>query len=632
MRTLKNKNDIRTIDVNLSNLTTRSLDDGSMQITGYGLLFNQASQPMPFIEYFDKDALDGLDLSNVLLLRSHDFNNILARADSKTLTVKVDDKGLYFSAILPDTTIGRDTYTDIQAGNLKGCSVGFKIASDDWSKNSNGQSIHEIHKLKSLTEISIVSLPAYTQTSVEVERSLEKFMKEGNQMNENDEKQQDPNSQNATDAENQQNKQPADNSSIDYDKLASLIANKLASKQTRDDSDDDSDSDDVDDEEDDAKNKSEMQPTDSDKKSDKAETAEEIPDPAEPQQETDKSEDSTDSSASAENTDNKKKEGNEMRDLNAEMNTSNTKDAFEKFLKTGEITRDLTGMSLENGQVLIPKDILPAEHEQHQFTRLGNLIRTISVKHTTGILPYFEEEDQTLSEHTEFTQTDPATAPTPKQIAWILKTYTGKYVFSQDLLSDSDYDWEQELASRLTDMRDNTDDVQIAKQLTGDVTAEKVTDLLDQIVETLDKKLKPQDSSASSIVLSQSAYAELDAMKDTMGRPLIQPDVTKATDGFIKGKAVIKLDDTLFPGAKFGDANMVITPLEKAVIKFKNNDITGQFLDTYDIWYKILGIYMRADYVQARKDLITWVSSSPKQATDSAKGNSNTGTQAGQNS
>ncbi|WP_310652685.1 HK97 family phage prohead protease, partial [Lactobacillus jensenii] len=88
------KCDVRSINLQLANLTTRDAENGSHKITGYGMLFNQPSVPMPFIEYIKPEALDGLDLSNVMLLRSHDFDQILARVDSGTLSVRVDDKGL----------------------------------------------------------------------------------------------------------------------------------------------------------------------------------------------------------------------------------------------------------------------------------------------------------------------------------------------------------------------------------------------------------------------------------------------------------------------------------------------------------------------------------------------------------
>lgn len=561
--------DVRTLT---TNLTTRSSDDNGMTVEGYAMLYDQPSVPMPFVEYIDRGALDNVDLSKVLLLYGHDLNSVLARSDAENLQLRADDKGLWFRATLPNTTLGRDTYTNVANGNLKGCSVGFKIGDDKWLQGNDGQVIHHIRSFDQLIEISITPIPAYTETSVDVQRSLEAFMKGDNEVE------------------------------IDYDKLADAVADKLEQRfaeQADVETTDEADKQDQDvekPEEPQKEEKPEEQPADD---SDSAEKDEK---PAE------KVEKRSEPHASIVTTDKKMKEGTEMRELHG-VNES-AKDQFAHFLKTGEVTRDNTtgGIGLSNGQVLIPQDILPAEHEQHQFPRLGNLVRQIAVKHTTGKLPVFQPGSGKLALHTELQSTANSTSPEITEILWNLKTYTGRYVFTRELMDDSDYNWEAELQARLIELRDNTEDNLIVTQLTSGVTAVKPTNLVDDLKLILDFKLKPYDSNAASIVLSQSAFAQLDQMKDSEGRPLVQPDVTLGTGNMILGKTVTVVDDTLFPNAKQGDVNIVVTPLQKAVIKFKANEITGQFLDTSDIWYKALGIYLREDVVQANKNVINWVS------------------------
>ena len=286
---------------------------------------------------------------------------------------------------------------------------------------------------------------------------------------------------------------------------------------------------------------------------------------------------------------------------------------FANFLKTGQVSDSIrrdNNIGLNAGSVIIPETILTPEHEQHQFPRLGSLVRTIKVSTTTGKLPVFQASSDKLSVHAEFQPSERHAAPEIKPINWDLKTYTGNYAFSQDLISDSSYNWQSELSSRLQELKDNTNDDLIINALTNGVTTKTATDLISDIKTALNVNLKPQDSQAASIVLSQSAFNELDQMTDKEGRPLVQPDVTKATGQSILGKTVIVVDDLLFPKAKAGDANIIVTPLQKAVINFQNNEITGQFIDSSDIWYKILGIYLREDVVQARKDLITLITSS----------------------
>ena len=568
--------DVRTLT---TDLTTRSSDDNGMTVEGYAMLYDQPSVPMPFVEYIDRGALDNVDLSKVLLLYGHDLNSVLARSDAENLQLRADDKGLWFRATLPDTTLGRDTYTNVANGNLKGCSVGFKIGDDKWLQGNDGQVIHHIRSFDQLIEISITPIPAYTETSVDVQRSLEAFMKGDNEVE------------------------------IDYDKLADAVADKLEQRsaaQSDVETTDETDKQDAEPTEEPQKEeKPEEQPADD---SDSADvSADEDEKPAEKPAE--KIEKRSEPHVSIVTTDEKMKEGTEMRELHGANESA--KDQFAHFLKTGEITRDNTtgGIGLSNGQVLIPQDILPAEHEQHQFPRLGNLVRQIAVKHTTGKLPVFQPGSGKLALHTELQSTANSTSPEIKEILWNLKTYTGRYVFTRELIDDSDYNWEAELQARLTELRDNTEDDLIVTQLTNGVTAVKPTNLIDDLKLILDSKLKPYDSNAASIVLSQSAFAQLDQMKDSEGRPLVQPNVTLGTGNVILGKTVTVVDDTLFPSAKQGDVNIVVTPLQKAIIKFKSNEITGQFLDTSDIWYKALGIYLREDVVQANKDVINWVSS-----------------------
>lgn len=634
--------DYRTLDFSLSDLRTRDTDDDSMKISGYAALYNQPSQPLPFIEYIRKGAFDNVDLSDVLLLYGHEPNQILARTNAGSLSLKLDDKGLFFTASLPDTTLGHDTYNNILAGNLRGCSFGFTIATggDAWSQGDDGKVIHDVTQIESLAEISITPIPAYNETSVQVQRSLDKFEKEGEQ---------------TMSTETKVDKKAAEDSLNNFEGLTRALTQAFTealnrskgtdpkSAQKRDDDDEPLETDakseptkkrDYNDEpletddtsagNDDKKsaktgsksNNSTDSSDSSDQGSDNSTSDENANTSDDNPSSTDSSESGNDGSNPTKIANDKKKEGNvKMRSLSNEAKEDKLVQ-FREFLQTGKATRDLAPseanqMGLSDGSVIIPQDILNAEHEVHQFPRLGNMVRTISVKHTTGKLPVFQTSDDVLKLHTEYTETPANKKPQIKTINWDLKTYTGRYIFSQDLISDSDYNWQGELQSRLVELRDNTNDSLIIDALTKNITPVKVAagnGIVNQLKDALDKNLKPIDSRNAGIVMSQSAYAQLDEMEDNEGRPLVQPNLVQGTGSMVLGKSIAVVDDTLFPGAKAGDVNVIITPFQKAVISFKNNEITGQFQDTYDIWYKQLGIYLRQDVVQARPDLINWIS------------------------
>lgn len=603
--------DYRTLDVQLSHLTTRQSGDGTMKIGGYAALYNQPSQPLPFIEYIKPGAFDGVDLSDVLLLYGHEPNQILARTNANSLSLNLDDKGLAFSATLPDTTLGHDTYNNILAGNLRGCSFGFTIADggETWSQDQNGQTIHNVTKIGKLEEISVTPIPAYNETSVAVQRSLKEFKEETRDMA-TDKSQATSSSAEASAVTSAASSASNASSAFNMDDFARALVGAVKSAVKRDDDSN--------------------EPIETDAKPMSGSNAESVAASATNSASSASTSSANGSSATSAassavqkraepakeepepTTD--KKEGNiKMRSLSNEAKTDKVTQ-FREFLQTGKITRDLAvtdanAMPLQSGEVIIPSDIMTPEHEQYQFPRLGSMVRTVSVKHTTGKLPVFYPGSDQLHEHTEFSETPATKAPEVKAINWDLHTFTGRYVFSQDLLSDSDYNWQSELQGRLTELRDNTDDAQITTALTKNITPVKPDDLVNQLKEILNMKLKPMDSRAAGMLLSQSAYNALDQLKDKEDRPLLQPDLTQGTGNRVLGKTVTVVDDTLFPNAKAGDVNIIVTPFQKAVINFKNNEITGQFQDTYDIWYKQLGIYLRQDVEQARPDLINWISS-----------------------
>lgn len=619
----KTAHDIRTFLIH--DLTiSRDTSSGGRQISGYAVMFNQPSKPLPFIEYISPSAFKDVDMTEVQLLYAHDYDNILARVDSGTLSLTVDDKGLFFSAQIPDTTLGNDVYENIGNGNLKGLSFSADIApgGDNWDTQDDGTVIHTINQFAHLSEISLTSIPAYTETSVQVSRDYKEVLRD---MDNNDKTEPTP-------------AQPTNG--LSKTEVLEFLQKLLGDKQSNQDSGSDAaDTDqpaDNDTQRADNPKKDDDMPTPASTEKPAANQSAEKPAkpapapaanpaPAEKPAEKPAPAANTDSDDSGKDDYDNKQKQPVSRDANPTEKEVNKMDItpknqdkkntvvrdFANFLKTGQVAdtirRDNTNIGLSDGSVIIPETILTPEHEQHQFPRLGSLVRTVKVSTTTGKLPVFQTSNDKLSIHTEFTPSTRHAAPEIVPINWDLKTYTGNYAFSQDLISDSSYNWQSELSQRLKELKDNTQDSLIMGQLTNGVNAVKSTDLIKDMKTSLNVTLKPQDSAAATIVLSQSAFNELDQMTDKEGRPLVQPDVTKATGKAILGKTAVVVDDLLFPAAKAGDTNVIISPLQKSIINFQNNEITGQFQDSYDIWYKILGIYLREDVVQARKDLITMI-------------------------
>lgn len=155
-------------------------DQQGKTISGYAIVWNSPSKDLGgFTEMVAPNALDGVDLSDVLMLNNHDYTQVLASVKAGTLTLETDDKGLKFTAQLPNTSFANDVYEEITSGNVDSCSFGFEVndGGDTWAKDDNGAVTRTINQVKSLFDVSVVAVPAYDDTNVQVDtRSYEKFI------------------------------------------------------------------------------------------------------------------------------------------------------------------------------------------------------------------------------------------------------------------------------------------------------------------------------------------------------------------------------------------------------------------------------------------------------------------------
>lgn len=140
-----------------------------MTVEGKAIVFNETTPlfndgSTQYYEMIDSHALDGVDLSNVYLYYNHD-NKAVARTKNKTLTLDVRPDGVYFTAVLANTTYGSDLYKLVQRDDVDKCSFAFTIADEDFDNVKNTFIVKKIDKL---FEISLVDLPAYDDTNVSV--------------------------------------------------------------------------------------------------------------------------------------------------------------------------------------------------------------------------------------------------------------------------------------------------------------------------------------------------------------------------------------------------------------------------------------------------------------------------------
>lgn len=152
------------------------------RLVGYAALFDVESQQLydpklgEFVEVIDPKAFDRTlkESPDVRALYNHDTNLVLGRTKSGTLTLTVDDVGLYFEVELPDTQAARDLRESVRRGDIDGCSFGFFVEADEVEEREDGPPLRRLLDVTLFEITTGCAFPAYEDTSVSL-RTVEKF-------------------------------------------------------------------------------------------------------------------------------------------------------------------------------------------------------------------------------------------------------------------------------------------------------------------------------------------------------------------------------------------------------------------------------------------------------------------------
>ena len=166
--------EVRTFTI--ENLEFRAEEDNNV-VVGYGSVFNSMSNDLGgFREVIAPTAFEGRLEDDVRFLFNHDPNMLLARSTNGTLKMSVDEVGLRYEAVIPDTSTGRDVLTLLRNNTLNQNSFAFVVEDDSWEVR-DGMNIRTINKVSMLADISLVSYPAYNEAKTVALRSMEEWKK-----------------------------------------------------------------------------------------------------------------------------------------------------------------------------------------------------------------------------------------------------------------------------------------------------------------------------------------------------------------------------------------------------------------------------------------------------------------------
>jgi len=117
-----------------------------------------------YYEQIHRDALKGVDLSNVVLKYNHSEHvPPLASTKAGTLDLKVSSQGLEVTARMANTTQASDIHELVRTGHLDKMSFAFTVANDAYDSKTKTRTIFNFDKMY---DVSVVDFPAYEQTSV----------------------------------------------------------------------------------------------------------------------------------------------------------------------------------------------------------------------------------------------------------------------------------------------------------------------------------------------------------------------------------------------------------------------------------------------------------------------------------
>ena len=164
---IKQDREYRTLAAPLSAQAAAKRIDTDFYVEGYATTFDSPYllyeiEGTKFYERIDAHALDGADMSDVIMQYEHE-GRVFARQSNGSLILIPDHKGLLIAADLGRTDLARGLYQDIQQGMITKMSWAFTVKTDSYDRATHTRTILEIKKVY---DVSAVSIPANGDTEI----------------------------------------------------------------------------------------------------------------------------------------------------------------------------------------------------------------------------------------------------------------------------------------------------------------------------------------------------------------------------------------------------------------------------------------------------------------------------------
>ena len=143
-------------------------------LTGRPIVYGQTTDLGWYDEVIEQGALDNTDLKDVRFLVNHNTSMIpLARSrnntENSTMQMIVDDEGMGIRVDLDteNNAEAKSLYSAVSRGDISGMSFMFTVDSESWDDIDTDHPKRTIKSFKQVLEVSAVTFPAYSATSIQ---------------------------------------------------------------------------------------------------------------------------------------------------------------------------------------------------------------------------------------------------------------------------------------------------------------------------------------------------------------------------------------------------------------------------------------------------------------------------------
>jgi len=152
-------------------------EEDKMVISGYAALFNRKSEDLGgFVEILRPGSFRKVLEKNpdVKALFNHDPSTIFARSKNESLKLTENQTGLKFEAVISEEDEdAKRIYHKVKNGLIDQCSFAFGVGEEGQKWADGNPMTREIFEVDVLADVSVVTNPAYPQTSAEARSVLQ---------------------------------------------------------------------------------------------------------------------------------------------------------------------------------------------------------------------------------------------------------------------------------------------------------------------------------------------------------------------------------------------------------------------------------------------------------------------------